>query len=143
MVVGVPLYGRSFANTEGPGTAYQGQGQGSWEVGVYDYKALLVEGTGVTNDMSVGASWSYDQNSRLMVSYDTPAMVRMKADLIKERGFGGAMYWESSGDRKGDGSLISTFVRSVGGVGALDQTQNVLHYPASKYDNLRAGFPGE
>ncbi|KAH6619965.1 glycoside hydrolase superfamily [Boeremia exigua] len=143
IVVGVPLYGRSFANTEGPGCAYQGQGQGSWEAGIYDYKALPADGPGVTNDMQVGASWSYDRGSRLMVSYDTPAMVRMKAGLVRERGLGGAMYWESSGDRKGEESLISTFVKGIGGVGALDQSQNVLHYPASKYDNLRAGFPGE
>jgi chitinase len=34
------------------------------------------------------------------------------------------------------------FVNSVGGVGALDRSQNTLEYPASKYDNLRAGFPG-
>ncbi|KAF1365661.1 glycoside hydrolase [Lizonia empirigonia] len=143
IVVGMPLYGRSFANTAGPGTAYQGAGQGSWEAGVYDYKALPIEGASVLNDLSVGASWSYDERSKLMVSYDTPQMVAMKANMVKEMGLGGAMYWESSGDQKGEGSLISTFVKSIGGLGALDQTPNVLEYPASKYDNLRAGFPNE
>lgn len=108
IVVGIPLYGRSFANTSGPGAPYQGQGQGSWEAGIYDYKALPAAGDTVKNDMRVGASWSYDEGSRLMVSYDTPEMVEMKAEMIKEMGLGGAMYWESSGDRKGEGSLIST-----------------------------------
>lgn len=108
IVVGMPLYGRSFANTAGPGAPYQGQGEGSWEAGIYDYKALPAEGKGVNVDFEVGASWSYDEGRRLMVSYDTPQMVGMKADLIKEKGLGGAMYWESSGDRKGEGSLIST-----------------------------------
>jgi chitinase len=75
---------------------------------VYDYKALPAAGDTVTNDVCVGASWSYDEGSRLMVSYDTPKMVEMKAEMIKEMGLGGAMYWESSGDRKGEGSLIST-----------------------------------
>ncbi|KAF1933954.1 glycoside hydrolase family 18 protein [Didymella exigua CBS 183.55] len=143
IVVGVPLYGRSFANTAGPGTPYSGLGEGSWEQGVYDYKALPADGGGVFHDQTVGASWSYDEERRLMVSYDTPAMVRVKANHIREKGLGGAMYWESSGDRKGEGSLISTFVQGVGGVAALDQSHNVLHYPASKYDNLRAGFPDE
>jgi chitinase len=142
LVVGMPLYGRSFANTNGPGTTYQGQGQGSWEMGVYDYKALPVDGDCVKNDWSIGASWSYDNATRLMVSYDTPQMVQMKAQLIGQQGLGGAMYWESSGDRNGSGSLISTFVNSIGGVGALDRSQNTLEYPASKYDNLRAGCPG-
>jgi chitinase len=108
IVVGVPLYGRSFANTSGPGSPYSGQGEGSWERGVYDYKALPASGSSVHADAKVGASWSYDESSRLMVSYDTPDMVRLKARQIKEGGLGGAMYWESSGDRKGDGSLIST-----------------------------------
>lgn len=108
IVIGMPLYGRSFANTAGPGTAYQGLGQGSWEAGVYDYKALPAEGDGVINDLNVGASWSYDNATRMMVSYDTPAVVGMKAEMIREMRLGGAMYWESSGDRRGNDSLIST-----------------------------------
>jgi chitinase len=36
---------------------------------------------------------------------------------------------------------VTQFVRGVGGVGSLDQSPNVLGFPASKYDNLRAGFP--
>jgi chitinase len=108
IVLGMPLYGRSFTNTGGPGTPFSGIGPGTWEAGVYDYKALPPAGAEVREDMQVVASWSYDAGQRTMVSYDSPAVVARKTQLVRELGLGGAMWWESSADKKGADSLVST-----------------------------------
>lgn len=123
IVVGMPLYGRSFAATDGPGKHFQGVGPGTWESGVYDYKVLPDNGAVEYTDTDIVASWSYDAGKRLMISYDTPAIIQQKTQLIREQGLGGGMWWESSGDKKGEGSLISTVSSfySVFGAGLLDE----------------------
>lgn len=43
-----------------------------------------------------------------MVTYDTKDVAERKAHFIKDERLGGAMWWESSADKKGDESLIGT-----------------------------------
>lgn len=52
------------------------------------------------------------------------------------------MFWESAGDAVGKGSLIAAVVGALtqhGGVGGLDQSDNWVRYPMSRYVNVRAG----
>lgn len=149
MILGMPLYGREFASTDGPGTPFTGTGgSGSFEPGIWDYKVLPKEGAEEHLESGskggCGASWSYDKSSRSMISYDTVPMVEKKTKYIIDKGLGGGMWWEASGDRdprtaeKAKGSLIGTFVEGIGG--GLEKHENALSFPESQYDNLKAGF---
>ncbi|KAL0940504.1 glycosyl hydrolase family 18 protein [Colletotrichum truncatum] len=142
IVLGMPIYGRSFQQTNGIGQPFSGVGSGSWENGVWDYKVLPRPGATELFDSTAVASYSYDAGSRELISYDTPAVVRAKVSYLQSKGLGGSMFWEASGDRKDGGSLLKTSFDSLGGASGQDKSENLLSYPNSKYDNIRQGVPG-
>lgn len=47
------------------------------------------------------------------------------------------MYWEASADKSGSDSIVTTVLNSFGG---LEQSQNLLNYPASQYANMVSLF---
>jgi chitinase len=117
--LGMPLYGRSFTGTTGLGKPYTGLGAGTWEAGVYDFKDLPLKGAHVYYDDEAEATYSWDNSTGMLVSYDTVDMALLKVDYIKETKLGGAMWWEVSGDRNDSGSIISSVsCLSIAGVGA-------------------------
>lgn len=93
IVLGMPMYGRAFEGTRGPGGTFAGTGEGSWEKGVWDYKVLPKEGARVEEDLDgIGASWSFDPGNGVMVTFDTVGMVERKAAWVRERGLAGGMW---------------------------------------------------
>ena len=152
-MIGVPLYGRSFLNTDGPGTPFEGVGGGTWEKGIYDYRTLPLPGAEMNYDKDATASWSYDGGSkREMISFDDEKIAERKGEWVMEEGLRGCMFWELSGDKGGtrDGietgpgkdpqpgeSLVSVVKKAFG---TLDQSSNWLQYEGSQYDNMRKGM---
>ncbi|KAL5344981.1 Chitinase 4 [Pseudogymnoascus australis] len=113
IVIGMPIYGRSFEATTGLGKPFTGIGSGTWENG------------------------NYDPATKELI--DTPVEISTKSEYVKSKGLGGAMFWETSSDSTGSKSLISTAASKFG---ALESSQNLLSYPASVYENSKAGMPG-
>ncbi|GAO16130.1 hypothetical protein UVI_02040250 [Ustilaginoidea virens] len=135
IVLGLPLYGRSFANTEGMGTPFSGTAPGASK-GIRPYRDLPLPGAQVTVDPQLGAAWSYDPKTRELVSYDNAESAKLKADYVKSKGLGGAVFWQASGDKKGSDSLVGSMATYLG---QLEATENMLSYPQSRYENIKNG----
>lgn len=150
--MGIPLYGRSFLNTEGPGKPYKGLGVGSFEEGVYDYRALPLPNSKVAVDKNLGASWSYDSRKKQLISFDSEEIGRQKGEWIRKEGLAGSMFWELSGDKgsardgmeSGEGKDPQpgrSLVRAVKeAMGPLEKSENWLRYEGSQFDNVRNGM---
>lgn len=147
LLLGLPMYGRAFCNTAGIGHSFHGVGEanqtnGSWEAGVWDYKALPLEGSKEYFDCKSGAAYCYDEKRKLLVSYDSPESVSQKVEYVKSKGLGGVFFWELSGDndphQHPHRSLLATAFRGCGERRGLDLSVNHLHFITSIYDNIRA-----
>ena len=134
IVLGMPIYGRAFEQTDGIGKSYSGIGEGSWENGIWDYKVLPKANAKVMYDDVAKGYYSYDASKKELISFDTPDMVKEKVSYLKGKGMGGSMFWEASADKTGADSLIGT---SLGALGSIDSADNCLDYPNSQYDNIK------
>ncbi|GAB1310516.1 Chitinase 4 [Madurella fahalii] len=139
LVLGLPLYGRAFEATTGLGQPYSGIGEGSIQSGVWLYKDLPRPGATEMYDDVAMASYSFDAQKGELISYDTIRSAVAKAGYVVGKALGGTVFWEASGDKTGEGSLVATVAEVMG---KLDKSVNLLSYPVSRYDNIRVGMPG-
>lgn len=137
LILGQPLYARAFAGTTGLGQPFSGV---AGNEGILNYKDLPSSGPTVTEDLKLGASYSFDASTGILASYDTPNITKMKAKYIQDKGLAGAMWWDLSTDKVGDDSLVGITAKAFG---KLDQTPNHLNYPKSAYDNVRSAGAGD
>ncbi|KAI1448014.1 glycoside hydrolase family 18 protein [Annulohypoxylon stygium] len=140
ILMGMPLYGRSFEGTSGLGQNYSSVGEGGPQPGVWYYKDLPKPGAKVVWDHVAKATYSYDAENKELISYDDIRSTDFKSEYIQWRDLGGAFFWEASGDRGGSRSLINTMSKNLDWP---DETRNNLYYPTSQYRNIRRGMPDE
>jgi len=111
LVLGVPLYGRGWSGVQ-PGSTgtglyslATGASTGTWEAGILDYDDIVAKYLPtMTRYWDAESQVPYLYDGATWISYDDAESMTAKAELIRDRGLGGAMMWELSGDR--DGVLI-------------------------------------
>lgn len=105
IVLGVPSYGRGWA---GVGNENNGLFQtkksipkGTWEEGNFDYKDLAKNYVGKFQRHwhdEAKVPWLYDAKSGVMISYDDPESLKLKAKYARDMKLGGVVFWELSAD---------------------------------------------
>lgn len=114
IVVGVPFYGRGWGGVKNVKDGlYQPHAaaapKGTWEAGVWDYKDLAANYVGKVKRHwhdEAKVPWLYDDKKGVMISYDDPESLKLKAEYVKQKKLGGVMIWELSADDK-ESSLLN------------------------------------
>lgn len=119
LVMGMPMYGRSWAGCSGEYTECDGPGEGTWEDGVLDYDDILLMLSHPENKFT--RHWNnlakvpyLTDNAGNFISFDDVHSIALKAELAQEYNLGGAMFWELSQDRKYD--MITTVIDVYQGI---------------------------
>lgn len=102
LVVGMPLYGRVFANVQstedGVYSPYNGPGKGTTEeIGMrffYDIKQNLLSSYDLYWDEQAMVPYLFNRYNKEFITFDNEESLRLKCKLIKELNLGGAMVWE-------------------------------------------------
>ncbi|KUJ12658.1 uncharacterized protein LY89DRAFT_688281 [Mollisia scopiformis] len=128
IVMGMPLYGRTFQQTDGLGSKHGGVSDAA------DYRDLPKPGAVEHFDPDTVATYSYNEATRELTTYQGKDETRVKAEYLKTNELGGAMFWQAFQDKQGDDSLVHTVRKSMG---SLEDSRNLLHYPESQYSNIK------
>ena len=111
LVIGVPFYGRGWQGVQdinhGLYQAATGAAPGRFEPGVYDYwdikKNYLTTYQRYWQD-EAKVPWIYNADKGIMITYEDPQSVALKADYVNMNHLSGMMFWELSND---GGDLLS------------------------------------
>lgn len=81
LIMGMPLYGRAFENTKGPGHPFKGTGKGSWEDGTWDYKDLPLPGSREIYEDQIVAASCFDGKVGKFVTYENVQSASAKVQV--------------------------------------------------------------
>ncbi|KAJ2893184.1 hypothetical protein MKZ38_008925 [Zalerion maritima] len=110
ILLGIPVFGRSFLHATGPDQKFKGAGGTD---GVFEYNQLPRPKTKEAVDKrSVSATCVGGDGG--FVTYDNPETVKTKAGFCKQKGLGGLFYWTGPADaRDKSRSLVAAGFRAL------------------------------
>lgn len=114
LVVGVPFYGRFWRGV--PDTNH-GLYQKASTTGQYKiYTEILDNYLNINTftrywDESAKAPYLYSKDSAMVISYEDPQSLALKAEYVKKNHLGGIMFWEYNGDKTG--TLLESIYRNL------------------------------
>ena len=113
LVMGIPFYGRLWEKVtlENKGL-YQAAMSTGIIVPYWDILKRIESGNYKKGyDDSAKASYLWNTNDSIFISWETPKDIQIKADYIKQNGLGGAMFWEYSLDKNQE--LLNTLYKNL------------------------------
>lgn len=111
ILLGVPVYGRSWADATGVGSSASGVGPGTWEPGMLDYRDILQR---LAAQPSTYRRFTDDQArvpyiltpSGVFITYEDKTSLAGKLDYSRSKGLAGVMFWELSADSRQDSNSL-------------------------------------
>ena len=129
LLLGIPLYGRSFLGAKDIDQPFHGAGG---REGVFEVRDLPLLGTKEMYDESLGAAFCVGAEGGF-VSYDNLASTGAKADFVRQKGLAGLFFWHMGCDRCNEDSLVAAGYRALG----LEDSSKVQEGVPTESNELR------
>lgn len=107
IILGIPLYGRSFTNVKAKNSkeaiGAEFKGVDNWfdknSPGVWPTKEIYkLQGYDFHHDKEAVTSYVYNSKKRHLIVFDDYLTIKAKGEYIHEKGLGGGFFWEANGD---------------------------------------------
>ncbi|MDZ4769126.1 MAG: glycoside hydrolase family 18 protein [Chloroflexota bacterium] len=116
LVMGVAFYGRGWAGVAADGDglhqSFASLPEGRWSAGTFEYNELTPDMMNSYTrfwDETAQVPWLYNADDGIMITYDDPESLAVKAEYVRENGLGGVMLWELSQDTTESALLSALF----------------------------------
>jgi len=111
IVIGVPFYGMGWEGVPDINNGLYQKPAGDARSEPY-HKLKDLKGFHLYRDSETQALWTYNPQTKVFWSFDDPVSLAVKMDYVRQRGLGGVMFWEISGDDQ-KGSLLKAIYRGL------------------------------